>query len=67
MNDEATKLLSVTAAARAIGIAPNTLRAWTEKGLVHAARLPGRGDRRYTLAEIQRVRRDVIGVEEGSG
>lgn len=64
MADETTKLYRVTEAARAIGIDPGTLRSWSDKGIVKVARLPGRGDRRYTLAEIQRVRRDVLGVEE---
>ena len=59
-----SKLLRVTEAARELGIAPNTLRSWTDKGWIRAARFPGRGDRRYTREELARVRREVMALEE---
>ena len=59
---EEPKLLRVKEAARELGIAPNTLRSWTDKGYVRAARFPGRGDRRYTREELDRVRREVLGL-----
>ena len=59
---EEPKMLRVKEAARLLGIAPNTLRAWSDKGYVRAARFPGRGDRRYTPEELARVRREVMGV-----
>jgi len=62
--DEDHKMLRVKEAARELGIAPNTLRAWTDKGYVRAARFPGRGDRRYTREELARVRREVMGTGE---
>ena len=58
------KMLKVTEASRFLGVNPKTLRKWTEAGVVRAGRLPGRGDRRYTLAELQRVRREVLGLPE---
>ena len=58
------KMLRVKEAAQLLGIAPNTLRAWTDKGFVRAARFPGRGDRRYTREELARVRREVLGLED---
>lgn len=58
------QMLRVSEASALLGISAKTLRKWTAEGRVNAGRLPGRGDRRYTLGEIQRVRRDVMGVEE---
>jgi excisionase family DNA binding protein len=64
MSEGDAKMLRVKEAARLLGIAPNTLRTWTDKGYVRAARFPGRGDRRYTREELARVRREVMGLEE---
>ena len=58
------KMLRVTEAARELGISPNTLRKWTDAGIVRAGRMPARGDRRYTREELARVRREVMGIEE---
>ena len=44
--------LNVSQAARALGIAPNTVRAWTDRGWLRAERLPS-GHRRYNPAEIE--------------
>lgn len=55
-------LISITKAASMIGVHPNTLRSWADKGLVEAVRLPS-GYRRFTLEEIRRVRREM-GLEE---
>jgi excisionase family DNA binding protein len=62
--EQEPKMLTVTAAARELGISPNTLRKWTDEGRVRAGRLPGRGDRRYTREELARVRREVLGLGE---
>ena len=60
----AERMLRVTDASDVLGVSAKTLRKWTDAGLVRAARLPGRGDRRYSTAELQRVRREVMGLEE---
>ena len=58
------RMLRVTEASAMLGISAKTLRKWTDGGVVRAARLPGRGDRRYTREELARVRREVMGLEE---
>ena len=52
------KLIAITKAAHMIGVHPNTLRAWADKGLVNVVKLPS-GYRRFTLEEIERVRREM--------
>lgn len=56
-------MLTVSAASAYLGINPKTLRKWADQGIVRAARLPGRGDRRFPESELQRVRREVMGLE----
>ena len=60
------RMLRVTEASALLGVSAKTLRKWTDDGLVRAARLPGRGDRRYTRDELDRVRREVMGLEGGA-
>jgi DNA-binding transcriptional MerR regulator len=49
------KLIPISRAAAMLGVHPNTLRAWVDRGLVPAIRLPS-GYRRFTLAQIQEIR-----------
>ena len=58
MPEDATRLLGITAAARALGIHPNTLRAWVDKGLVPSVRLPS-GYRRFTPEQILEIRQKM--------
>ena len=58
------RMLSVREASAVLGVNPKTLRKWTDQGLVKAARLPGRGDRRFPPAELARVRREVLGLAD---
>src|SRR5689334_1572963 len=46
--------LSVTKAARLLGVHPNTIRAWSDAGRLRYYRINPRGDRRYRLGELQR-------------
>ena len=46
--------LSVTKAARVLGVHPNTVRAWSEAGRLRYYRINERGDRRYRLTDLQR-------------
>jgi diguanylate cyclase (GGDEF)-like protein/excisionase family DNA binding protein len=48
------KYLTVSDAARVLGVHANTVRAWTDQGLLQCLRINGRGDRRYTQPEIAR-------------
>ncbi|MEJ7754455.1 MAG: helix-turn-helix domain-containing protein, partial [Candidatus Limnocylindrales bacterium] len=45
--------LSVTGAARMLGVHPNTVRAWTDQGRLRCLRINERGDRRYRATELQ--------------
>src|ERR671910_3316073 len=46
--------LSVTKAARVLGVHPNTVRAWSEAGRLRYYRINERGDRRYRLGDLHR-------------
>jgi diguanylate cyclase (GGDEF)-like protein/excisionase family DNA binding protein len=46
--------LSVTKAARLLGVHPNTVRAWSDAGRLRYYRINPRGDRRYRLGDLQR-------------
>jgi diguanylate cyclase (GGDEF)-like protein/excisionase family DNA binding protein len=45
--------LSVTKAARLLGVHPNTIRAWSDQGRLRYYRINPRGDRRYRLGDLQ--------------
>src|SRR3954449_9970422 len=47
--------LSVTKAARLLGVHPNTVRAWSDAGRLRYYRINPRGDRRYRLRDLPRV------------
>src|SRR5687767_8609595 len=55
--------LSVTKAARVLGVHPNTVRAWSEAGRLRYYRINDRGDRRYRLNDLQRF---LAAAESGS-
>ena len=46
--------LTVTKAARVLGVHPNTIRAWSDAGRLRYYRINDRGDRRYRLTDLQR-------------
>ncbi len=54
--------LSVTKAARLLGVHPNTIRAWSDVGRLRYYRINPRGDRRYRLGDLQRF----LAAAEGS-
>jgi putative resolvase len=56
--DERPKLLTIGQAAARLGVSVGTLRAWADKGLVKAVRLPS-GYRRFTEEEIAARRREM--------
>jgi excisionase family DNA binding protein len=49
--------LSVTKAARLLGVHPNTIRTWSDAGRLRYFRINARGDRRYRLGDLQRFLR----------
>ena len=52
------KLLTISEAARKLGVHPNTLRGWVDRGLVPAVRLPS-GHRRFEPEQIERIKREM--------
>ena len=46
--------LSVTKAAKLLGVHPNTIRAWSDAGRLRYYRINPRGDRRYRVTDLQR-------------
>jgi diguanylate cyclase (GGDEF)-like protein/excisionase family DNA binding protein len=54
--------LSVTKAARLLGVHPNTIRAWSDQGRLRYYRINLRGDRRYRLGDLQ----GFLAAAEGS-
>ena len=64
--------LSVTKAARLLGVHPNTIRAWSDAGRLRYYRINPRGDRRYRLGDLQRflaaaAEGPAMGVAAGFG
>jgi putative resolvase len=55
MSEDTARLLGITEAAKQLGIHPNTLRSWVDKGQVPVMRLPS-GHRRFTLEQIQAIK-----------
>ncbi len=48
------ELLTISKAAKKVGVHPNSLRNWEKRGLIKPVRLPG-GQRRYSMDELNRV------------
>ncbi len=53
------ELLTTGQAAKELGVHPNTLRGWVDRGLVPAIRLPS-GYRRFSLEQVAQVKRDML-------
>ena len=58
MDQQQPRLLTVSQAAARLGIHPNTLRGWADRGIVAVVRLPT-GARRFEPGEVERVRREM--------
>lgn len=52
-------LMGVRAAAERLGVHENTIRNMEAKGLLPAVRLPGSGYRRFSRAEVERMRSEM--------
>ncbi len=57
-DDVAPRLLTIAKAAARLGVHPDTLRGWADKGMVPVVRLPS-GYRRFDPSEIERVRGEM--------
>jgi len=49
------ELLSSTDAARFLGVHPNTVRKWSNKGIIHAYRVGERLDRRFRKTDLEKL------------
>ena len=59
------RLLTITEAAKRLGVHQQTLRSWADKGLVPVVKLPS-GYRRFEPAALDRVRAEMgMGIEAG--
>ncbi len=59
MEPRPTRLLTISQAAARLGVHPDTLRKWADKGLVPMVKLPS-GYRRFEPQEIERVRTEMV-------
>ncbi len=57
MEDENT-LLTVSQAAKRLGVSPGTVRAYADKGAIPVIKLPS-GHRRFRPEDVQRLQRDM--------
>ena len=54
-NSEVAPLLTVTEAARILHVHPNTLRNWSDQGVIRTFRINGRGDRKYRRFDVYQL------------
>ena len=54
------EFLNVRDTARALGVHENTVRNWEERGILRAVRLPGSGYRRFSTADVERLRAEMF-------
>lgn len=59
--------LSVTKAARLLGVHPNTVRTWSDQGRLRYYRINPRGDRRYRQGDLERFLAAAQGTPIGPG
>ena len=54
-----TRLVKVGQAAKILGIHPNTVRRWQKQGVLKAARVGLRGDRRFVRSEVEKLMKEM--------
>ncbi len=60
LDGRTVELMTVRDVARALQVHPNTLRRWSDKGLIKAYHITQRGDRRFMRQEVMHFLRDSI-------
>lgn len=66
MSEQRTAL-TLKEASKRLGIHPNTLRNWEQRGVVRLIRLPGSRYRRVPVSEVQRLAAQMHGQQAGMG
>lgn len=54
--------LNVRETAQHLGVHENTVRNWEKQGLLRAVKLPGSGYRRFDIAEVERLRAEMMNL-----
>jgi excisionase family DNA binding protein len=63
-DNRADGMLTITEVSRLLHVHPNTLRRWSEEGLIRAYRIGPRGDRRFKSEDIAKL---LLGKAEDGG
>jgi excisionase family DNA binding protein len=63
-DNRANGMLTITEVSRLLHVHPNTLRRWSEEGIIRAYRIGPRGDRRFKLEDITEL---LLGKAEDGG
>ena len=50
-----SRLLTVSEVAELLNVHPNTVRNWSNTGIIKACRVGKRGDRRFKIEEIEKI------------
>lgn len=59
MSTASTQHLNVRETAGRLGVHENTVRNWSDRGILRPLRLPGSGYRRFDVAEVDRLAREM--------
>ena len=54
-------LLTIRQVSELLQVHPNTIRVWSNDGKIPVIRLPGRGDRRFRVSDVEEMMK-VVGI-----